>query len=274
MFASAVRDRLISANPFDDVDLPALRRSAESDQVITMPDLLTKLLPAIPERYRALVALAGGAGLRWGELVGLFADALDLDACTVSVVRTAVEVGGTVSMKSYPKSQAGRRVVPLPGFVVDLVRDHLTAFPLGAHGEVFTSPSVGPLYRGTFRAYTWRPSLVRAGLLGSVTQLDDRRWRASWRDGSDRQYSETVTTKEAAQLLVARRAGSSLRFHDLRHSYATWLVSKGVPINDVAKVLGHGSITTTLNRYTHVMPRTDERVLSAFADFSPTLTEK
>ena len=73
---------------------------------------------------------------------------------SVSVLRTAVEVGGTVSMKSYPKSQAGRRVVPLPDFVVELVRDHLAAFPLGARGEVFTSPSVGSLYRGTFRAYT------------------------------------------------------------------------------------------------------------------------
>src|SRR5947209_20573925 len=73
---------------------------------------------------------------------------------SVSVLRTAVEVGGTVSMKSYPKSQAGCRVVLLPDFVVELVRDHLAAFPLGARGEVFTSPSVGSLYRGTFRAYT------------------------------------------------------------------------------------------------------------------------
>jgi len=37
-----------------------------------MPDLRLKLLPAVPERYRALVALAGGAGLRWGELIGLY----------------------------------------------------------------------------------------------------------------------------------------------------------------------------------------------------------
>ncbi len=37
------------------------------------------------------------------------------------------------------------------------------------------------------------------------------------------------------------RAGlpMTLRFHDLRHSYATWLVSEGVPVNDVAKVMGH-----------------------------------
>jgi integrase len=42
-----------------------------------------------------------------------------------------------------------------------------------------------------------------------------------------------------------------LRFHDLRHSYATWLVSDGVPINVVSRLMGHEQISTTLNRYTH-----------------------
>ncbi len=36
---------------------------------------------------------------------------------------------------------------------------------------------------------------------------------------------------------------------DLRHSYATWLVSDGVPLNYVAKVMGHKNISTTLDRY-------------------------
>src|SRR5262249_48219978 len=50
---------------------------------------------------------------------------------------------------------------------------------------------------------------------------------------------------------VARRAGSGgLRFHDLRHSYATWLISQGVPVNDVQKVMGHERASTPLDRYT------------------------
>jgi integrase len=40
-------------------------------------------------------------------------------------------------------------------------------------------------------------------------------------------------------------------FHDLRHCYATWLVSDGVPVN-VQAVMGHEQASTTLNRYTHV----------------------
>ncbi|MFE7872755.1 tyrosine-type recombinase/integrase [Micromonospora humida] len=59
-----------------------------------------------------------------------------------------------------------------------------------------------------------------------------------------------------------------LRFHDLRHSYATWLVSDGVPINDVAKVMGHEQTSTTLDRYTHSTRDRDRRVLASFAAFS------
>lgn len=68
------------------------------------------------------------------------------------------------------------------------------------------------------------------------------------------------------------RAGlpSTLRFHDLRHSYATWLVSDGVPINDVAKVMGHEQTSTTLDLYTHPTKDRDRRVL-AFAALSPPL---
>jgi site-specific recombinase XerD len=67
-----------------------------------------------------------------------------------------------------------------------------------------------------------------------------------------------------------QRAGlpMSLRFHDLRHSYATWLVSDGVPINDVAKVMGHEQTSTTLNRYTHSTRDRDRRVRATFAAFS------
>ena len=83
-----------------------------------------KLLPAVPQRYRALVGLAGGTGLRWGECAGLRWDVVDLAARTLRVVRVAVEVSGHVTDKAYPKSRAGRRIVPLPGFVVDLLTEH------------------------------------------------------------------------------------------------------------------------------------------------------
>ena len=70
---------------------------------------------------------------------------------------------------------------------------------------------------------------------------------------------------------MARAAHGGLRFHDLRHSYATWLISKGVPINDVVSAMGHEKATTTLNIYTHQSADRDQRLRSALADFSLTL---
>jgi integrase len=62
------------------------------------------------------------------------------------------------------------------------------------------------------------------------------------------------------------------KFHDLRHCYATWLISEGVPVNVVQAVMGHEQASTTLNRYTHVPADTHARVraaLNASAACSP-----
>jgi integrase len=48
---------------------------------------------------------------------------------------------------------------------------------------------------------------------------------------------------------VARQQFGGLRFHDLRHSYGTWLADDGVPVNKVQKVMGHENVTTTLQLY-------------------------
>jgi integrase len=232
-FRSAVRDRLIGFNPCEGVRLPRRRRKDTDDQIIGRDELLSKLLPAVPDRYRALVALAAGTGFRWGECAGLRWDAVDLAAGVVRVVRVAEEVSGHVTLKPYPKSKAGRRSVPLPPFVVQALTDHAREFVPRDDGLIFLARTGEPLKRGTFRARIWKPSLQRAGL------------------------------------------PVELRFHDLRHSYATWLVSDGVPINDVAKVMGHEQTSTTLDRYTHSNRDRDRRVLASFAAFSlPKVTDE
>ena len=117
-----------------------------------------------------------------------------------------------------------------------------------------------------------RPSLVRSGLLGDVDHVGGREFVARWTDGTDAQHEATLPTyaravsdavSDAVSEVARRQAG--LRFHDLRHSYATWLVDDGVPPNMVQRVPGHEKVTTTLDLYTR---RTDnsERILRALDD--------
>jgi len=267
---TAVRDRLVGFNPCDGVRLPASRKKDTDDQTIEPVDLIGRLLPAVPVRDRALVALAGGTGLRWGECVGLRWDAVDLDAGVVRVVRVAVEVAGTVSIKPFPKSKAGRRTVPLPPFVLDQLNTHRDRYPAGPLGEIFTNQVGGPMRRTLFRSRVWRPSLVRAGLLGRVDELGPDKFRALWPDADGLEWAAEFMTYRDAVRHVAKRAHGGLRFHDLRHSYATWLISSGVPVNDVQRVMGHEQASTTLNRYTHPSADGDRRVRRALADFSLT----
>jgi integrase len=267
---SAVRDRLIAFNPCEGVQLPKRRRKDIDGQIITQEDLVVRLLPAVPERYRALVGLAGGTGLRWGECIGVRWDALDLVGHEVDVIRVAVEVAGHVTAKPYPKSRAGRRKVPLPAFVLELLADHAQLVPPGPAGEVFTNADGGPMRRTNFRARVWRPALVRAGLLGNVEKEEGPdpdeapRFRGSWVNDEGTEQSALFNTEEETVQHVARRAGRSLRFHDLRHSYATHLITSGVPINDAQAVMGHEQASTLLDRYTHASHTRNQRILQAF----------
>lgn len=45
---------------------------------------------------------------------------------------------------------------------------------------------------------------------------------------------------------------TDFRWHDLRHTYATWLGKAGAPLEVVSKALGHSSVTVTM-KYRHVL---------------------
>lgn len=262
---SAVRNRLIPFNPAEGIRVPRTRRLDTGERIISRTDLRERLLPALPERHRAIVATAAGAGLRWGEAAGLRLDALDLAQSRLTVIRTVVEVSGRTSFKPFPKSVAGRRTVPLPPWLVAIIEEHLRRWPTEDHNPVFANEVGAPLLRTHFRMRVWRPALVRGGLLGGVVP-DDGGFEAQWTDADGRKQTLGFERESEAVHHVCRYQAGGLRFHDLRHSYATWLVDDGVPPNMVQKVMGHERSSTTLDLYTR---RTDnpDRILDALNDW-------
>jgi integrase len=66
--------------------------------------------------------------------------------------------------------------------------------------------------------------------------------------------------------LLKRAELPQIRFHDLRHTCATLLLSKNVNPKVVSEMLGHASIAITLDTYSHVLPTMQESAAKAMED--------
>ena len=101
-FKSAVADRRIASSPCVGTRLPKVdKRKVEPISTEHVRALMT----AIPERYKGLVLLAVGTGMRQGEVFGLTLDRVDFLRRTVTVDRQLVGISGRLPFFGPPKTQ-------------------------------------------------------------------------------------------------------------------------------------------------------------------------
>lgn len=110
-----------------------------------------------------LVRFAAYTGLRAGEVAGLRVRDLDLEASRATVRATLAEVRGHGLVEGSPKT-GRQRSVPLPGFLVEALRDHLRG--KAQDDFVFCSPEGGPLRHHNFYVRHFLPATRQAGLDG------------------------------------------------------------------------------------------------------------
>ena len=134
----------------------------------------------MPDRWRAIVAVAAGTGLRQGELLGLTVDRVDFLRRQLRVDRQLVTVGtGPTAIRfGEPKTQASYRTIPLPAVVVDVLSAHLAEFGSGDDGLIFSTSEGGPIRRQRM-ADAWRKAATAAGLDESVKFHDLRHFYPS-----------------------------------------------------------------------------------------------
>ncbi|MDQ6851100.1 MAG: site-specific integrase, partial [Actinomycetota bacterium] len=117
VFRAAVRDRRVAANPCDGVSVAPARRCE-----VWIPDLATvqALRQQLPERYRAVVDLVAGSGMRQGEVFGLEVDGVTfLGSRVVSVHQQLVCLSPHPPYLDEVKSEASQRVIPLATVTTD-----------------------------------------------------------------------------------------------------------------------------------------------------------
>jgi integrase len=160
---TAVDDGIIRRNP-------CRIKGAGQEQSPERPVLTIRqvfaLADAIEPRYRLLILLAVFGSLRWGELAALRRDHVDLRSGALRVEVSVVELTDGSLVTGPPKSEAGKRSVTLPAFLLPELAAHLDRFtPPGLDSLVFVGPKNAPLRRSNF-SRTWRDATTSAGLTG------------------------------------------------------------------------------------------------------------
>lgn len=226
----AVRLKLIAFNPARGVAKP----KGPKRDMLFMDHAQAKAvrLTAAGRPVGALVITALGTGCRQGELLALAWDDIDLrrGKLTVRKALTRTKAGG-YALKE-PKTVASRRTVTLPPFAVEVLAEHKAkAMAAGLlNAPVFCTRDGGFLdKKNVLRAFR---ALVK----------------------------QTNKTLAAAGTEVVKPIPEKIRFHDIRHTVASLLLSGGESLRAVAARLGHAKPTMTLAVYGHCLPTDDDKL--------------
>jgi integrase len=215
---TALLDGHIAANPCKGVKLPKATHTEDVIRFITPAEWAT-IMGNMDPHFRPFFQFLVGTGLRFGEATALTATDFNLKAKTPSVRIT--KAWKEDDEKGYyigpPKTKKSRRTVSLAPSTVDAVKPLVEA---AGTGYVFTLKRGGVMRSGAVFNRAWEPALKASGYI--------------------------KRTKEDP--------GNMPRVHDIRHTHASWMVAAGMDIFALSRRLGHESVTTTMDRYSHLLP--------------------
>lgn len=179
IFKAAVADGVIVTSPVQKQSgkgyLP--ERTTPKVDPFTVQQVRT-VAEAVPARYRALVMLAAGTGMRQGECLGLTEDRVDFVRRTIRVDRQLVYLPRLEPRFGPPKTKASDRMLPLPQAVADELSAHMATYPPGVHQLLFVDHAGRPLRRSVI-SHMWRRAAKAAGLPTERTFHDLRHFYAS-----------------------------------------------------------------------------------------------
>lgn len=243
-YQHAMHDAIVDRNPVVGVRLQAVRGRRER---IATPTELAALIGALEPRDQIVLALAGYAGLRRGEIRALRWGCVESDVIRVEASWDDLE--GEIA----PKSLAGTRKVP----IVDALRPYLqeasnamgavdTAAVLLLHrGEVQRVRQLDPHGRALPETLAGTAHAARSGGVATAGDAFVAPSRIGGPLNTKHLYPRLRKTWAAAGL-------EPLGLHEARHTFASIAISAGVNPKTLSTIMGHASIAITLDRYGHL----------------------
>lgn len=249
----AVKENLIYSNPAANTVLP--RQVSKEIQPLTTEQVQTFLESIKDDWLYALYLTELGTGLRRGELLGLKWEDIDFKQGMAAIKRSLLDVQGKPYLQEEVKTKSSKRTVKLPGVVLDELKkikkqqDHGGKVVLKKKGNVI--------------------SIVRLETEAADQEQSKQKKDPNdgfvfrWPDG--RLVAPNYCYNHFKALLKAAKL-PSVRFHDLRHSFATMLLEQGEDINTISKLLGHTSINITMDIYAHLTKGMQDRAADKMND--------
>ena len=251
VMGSAVDEGYIDVSPCRNVKMPRRTQHLEQEMVLLSPLDFELLLAEVPDHWKPLVLTLAGTGMRWGEAVALNVGDVDLTTGTILITKAVKDgtrdIGPTKTRKSARTVKAGRY---LAGALAPLVNGRQST------ERLFVTPRGHEVAHRTFWSDIWRPSVHRAQRCAD--HADE-----ACRCGTAHPERCKIHDAPDSPCGCPGTLAVAPRIHDLRHSFASWQLGRGVPLLDVSRSLGHSTVTTTADRYGHLMPDARERVAAA-----------
>jgi integrase len=214
----AVRDDLIPRNVAEG-ERPRSSRRREEAKALSHGQVQALLAATQGDRNEALYVVAIHTGLRLGELLGLKWAGVDLDAGKLSV-RRSLKVTADGLGFGPPKNKASRRSVPLNKTAVGILKTHRK-----------------------------RQNEERI----SATRWHDLDLVFPNRVGNPMDHNNLYHREYKPLLYKTGLQDQGFTFHSLRHTFASALCNRDVNAKKIQTLMGHSSITQTMDTYSHLM---------------------
>lgn len=234
IFKLAVKNEILKQNPMDKVDKPTVSyKEGDVYDSVELKMLYQLLNEQDNKQMVLLIKLALQTGMRKGEMLGLQWNDIDFKNNTINVRHSLSYTKDSQYVLKEPKTKRSVRKVAPPKKMMEELKQH--KITKDSERERADNLWQNGKYDFVFATEGGKPFFPDA----------PNRWWTRF---------------------LKRTGFKVIRFHDLRHTAATYLINKGANIHSISKRLGHSNISTTMNIYGHYLEEADQKIAQLLDD--------